>query len=96
MGNRAIITYRSMPEVCIYVHWHGDFEDIRHFVESAKIGARSPGSDQTYSFAALAHAVTNAVYETTNGEKMSVGIGLTSMFDERTYFIEDDWSITKV
>ena len=96
MGARSIVVYESQPEICVYFHWIDQIDQIRKIVESAKIAARSPGSDPSYSLAAFIHVATNMVYASQKGEKLSIGVGLTADFDEKTFVIGPNWEVCEL
>lgn len=103
MGNRAVIAFESMPEVGIYVHWNGGPESVLAFLEETELrGARSPGSDPSYSFARLVQTI--AEYFTRGGERpeyaTSIGVGPLAQLDTNngdngTYWIGDNWGIVR-
>lgn len=101
MGNRAVITFKSAPEVGIYLHWNGGPESVLAFIETAKNrGARSPGSDSGYALAGLIGVITSFIHGPFDSELLSVGVGLvenlnTDNYDNGLYIIDDDWMIVE-
>lgn len=99
MGNRAVITLKSMPDTGIYLHWNGGPESVLAFLKAAQLrGARNPGGDNTYAFAGLASTIGLFMHEGT--ELLSFGIGPTKSldcdnYDNGQYIVADDWSIAE-
>ena len=110
MGNRAVIAFTAEPTTGIYLHWQGGPGSVLAFINAAKYrGARSPGSDTSYAFGALASTIgefmhgdwreTRVKYPSCT-ELMSFGIGPidtldTDNYDNGVYWIGDDWKIVK-
>jgi len=103
MGNRAVIAFKSMPSIGIYLHWNGGPESVLAFLEETKQrGARSPGvgGDCTYAFARLVQTIAD--YFTQGGSEpnyeLSLGVGPLNQLDTKngdngTYWIGEDWEI---
>ena len=98
MGNRAVITFESMPEVGIYLHWNGGPESVLAFIEiTRQRGARAPKGDSHYAFARLTQTIAE-FFSTTGDYVCSVGVGPTSQLDvdngdNGQYVIANDWTI---
>lgn len=101
MGNRAVIAFKNDPNATgIYLHWNGDPESVLAFCHAAKkMGARNPGSDDSYAMAGLCRAVTLFMHDSPR-ELTSMGVGpLTTLdtdnYDNGLYIIGGDWNITE-
>ena len=101
MGNRAVIAFKNDPSATgIYMHWNGGPESVLAFCHAAeKMGARSPGSDDSYAMAGLVRAVTLFMHDRP-GELLSVGVGPLSTldcdnFDNGLYIIGEEWNISE-
>lgn len=103
MGNRAIITSASnynqykmnSSGVGIYIHWNGDIESVRAFVEYCRLrGVRNVENDEAYAFARLTQIISNFF-----GGNLSVGVGNLNELDlignNGMWIVNKDWKITK-
>jgi len=99
MGNRAVIVFKSLPGVGVYVHWNGGPESVLAFLEETRRrGSRSPAGDVTYAFARLVQTVADYFTRGETSELILVGAGPVELLDcdngdNGTYLIGDDWSI---
>lgn len=97
MGDRAVLTLKSMPEVSLYLHWRGNLKDVQKILDGCRVkGYRLPEDDPLYAFAGLVKAAQDLMDY--NG--LSVGIGLTTQLDcdngdNGHYIIGPDWSIAE-
>ena len=101
MGDRAVIALKAAPTIGVYVHWAGNEDSVRSFLEQAKRECRTPGHDSTYALAGLIGIITDHAHGTRIiGERISVGVGLLSELDTDNgdnglYWIGDNWEIVR-
>lgn len=96
MGNRAVIAFKAMPSVGVYVHWNGGAESVLAFLEVAKQRGRTPGSDPQYAFACLVRVIGQ--FFGLGGD--SVGVGPIEQldvdnWDNGLYWVGDNWEIVE-
>jgi hypothetical protein len=91
MGNRAVIAFKG-NDLGIYLHWNGNKESVKAFVDTAKaFGVRNPCRD-SYGISRMVQIIGNYF-----GGTLSIGIGKAKGLDDSdngTYTIDADWNIS--
>lgn len=117
MGNRAVIVSKDTTKenknkkIGIYVHWCGDEDDIKSFLQDAKSkGVRDVISDPNYGWARLCQVIADTFtkealeseyeYARSHAYETSIGIGLVSEldthnYDNGVYYIDENFDIVK-
>lgn len=104
MGNRAVIVSHDTnannanEKIGVYVHWHGDQEDVQAVLDICKdAGVRTVSGDTTYFWARFCQAFANYI---SGGkvEETSIGIGIVKQLDcdngdNGVYYVDDNFSI---
>lgn len=93
MGNRAVVKFKEVPGVGVYLHWHGGRDSIEAFCEYCK---RREFREDDYGVARFVQVVANFF-----GGALSVGVAPPEALDEDnwdngSYTISlMDWKIKK-